>query len=72
MKLQQSQVWKVGAHYILIVAVERLTVDYKKLKDLKTKEGSHHHATKKEFCALIKKAELISPQPVLKTLDKTP
>ena len=60
MKLQQGQVWKKGDEFIRIVHLERLEVKYKAMKDLFTKEGVHHHVSKKEFCRLIKDAEVLS------------
>ncbi len=59
MKLQQGQIWQNGSEYIRIVNLERLEVKYKTMTDLATKEGTHHHVTKKEFCRLIKKARLM-------------
>ncbi len=59
MKLQQGQTWHHGAEYIRLVKLERLQVEYKIMTDLLTKEGIHHHATKKDFCRLIKKAQLL-------------
>lgn len=59
MKLQQGQVWKTSNRYVRIVALERLSVDYKLMEDLNTKDGTHQHATKKQFCRLIKGAELV-------------
>ena len=56
MKLQQGQIWKKGDEYIRIVHLERLEVQYKMMNDLMTKEGTHHHVTKKEFCRVIKGA----------------
>jgi hypothetical protein len=61
MKLRQGQVWQRGDEYIQIVQVERLSVQYKLRKRLNRKEGSHHTATKKEFCRLLKTAELLPP-----------
>lgn len=61
MKLQQNQVWKQGDQYICIVDLERLKVKYKVMRDLITKEGEQHDATKKEFCRLLKGAVLVSP-----------
>lgn len=61
MKLQQNQVWRQGDHYLRIVQLQRLTVDYKLMQDPAKKEGSHHHATKKEFCRLLKGAVLVLP-----------
>ncbi|WP_198141407.1 hypothetical protein [Verrucomicrobium spinosum] len=59
MKLQQGQVWKQGERYIRIVHLERLSVEYKDMTDLEAKTGKHLQATKKEFCRLIKGAELL-------------
>ena len=61
MKLQQGQTWKQGDQYFRIVHLERLEVKYKSMNDLATKEGSHHHVTKKDFCRLIKNAVLLGP-----------
>ena len=68
MKLQQGQVWKKGDEYHRIVHLERLEVKYKTFKDLVTREGTHHHVTKKEFCRLIKGATLLSSEEVAKSL----
>ena len=59
MKLQQGQVWKAGEEYLRIVHLERLEVKYKLMKDLASREGSHYHVTKKQFCRLIKNAVLL-------------
>jgi len=61
MKLQQGQTWKQGKTYLRVVRLERLEVEYKVITDLATKDGTHHHVTKKEFCRLLKKAILLSP-----------
>lgn len=66
MKLQQGQVWKKGDDYFRIVHLERLEVKYKAMTDLVTREGAHHHVTKKEFCRLIKGATLVSSEEVAK------
>ena len=63
-KLQQNQIWRQGERYLRIVQLERMTVDYKLMQNLTIKEGSHHHATKKEFCRLLKGATLLSPAEV--------
>ncbi len=60
LKLQQDQVWKTADGYLRIVRLERLSVAYKSLQDLVTRDGTHHEVTKKEFCRLIKSAELVS------------
>lgn len=59
MRLRQGQVWKTGDEYLRIVHLERLEVKYKSMRDLATKEGEHHHVTKKQFCRLIKNATLL-------------
>ena len=59
--LQQNQLWKNGDELIRIVNLERLAVDYKIIKDLETKEGTHHRLSKKEFCRMIRKATLMNP-----------
>ncbi len=59
MRLRQGQVWKTETGFIRIVHLERLAVDYKAMLDLESGEGEHRHATKKEFCRLIKQAELL-------------
>ena len=61
MRLQQNQVWKQGDLYLRIVVLERLSVEYKAMKDLTAKEGERHQVTKKEFCRLIKGAVLVAP-----------
>ena len=60
LKLQQDQVWKTGTGYLRIVRLERLSVSYKSLKDLATRDGTHHEVSKKEFTRLIKSASLLS------------
>jgi hypothetical protein len=62
--LQQNQLWKNGDELIRIVNLERLAVDYKIIKDLETKDGTHHRLTKKEFCRMIRKATLMNPPAV--------
>jgi hypothetical protein len=60
MKLRQGQLWDLGNQYVRIVVLERLAVEYKTINNIETNEGTHHHATKKEFCALVKNARLVS------------
>lgn len=64
LKLQQSQVWKVGNAYLRVVRVERLAVDYKQQPSPNSKKGTHHHVTKKEFCRLIKGATLLTDEEI--------
>ena len=61
MKLEQGQVWKRESDYLRIVRWERLAIEYKQMTDLRTKEGTSHEVTKKEFCRLIKNATLLDP-----------
>jgi hypothetical protein len=63
MKLQQNQLYKRGEDYIRIVELERLAVRYKTMKDPIAAAGSMHQVTKKEFCRLIKEAELLNHEP---------
>jgi hypothetical protein len=58
MKLQQGQIWKAGEDFLRI-ELHRLEVKYKAMRDLATREGTHHHVTKKQFCRLIKNATLL-------------
>lgn len=60
MKLQQNQVWRQGDRFLRIVQLQRMSVDYKLMQGPAMKEGTHHHATKKEFCRLLKGATLLS------------
>ena len=60
MKLRQNQVWHLGGEFLRIVALERLEVSYKTMKNLATGEGKHVTATKKDFCRLIKGAKLLT------------
>jgi hypothetical protein len=57
-KLRQAQVWKQGGEYFRIVRLERLEVEYKSTTSWIAKKGKHHTVSKKEFCRLIKQAEL--------------
>ena len=58
MKLKQGQIWKTETAFVRIVTLERLSVDYKSMKDLETMEGTHEKVTKKAFCRLLKDATL--------------
>jgi hypothetical protein len=65
MKLRQGQVWKQADQFIRITQLERLEVRYKSMPKLHSKEGTHHHTSKKDFCRLLKGATLLTPdQPV--------
>ncbi len=59
MKLRQGQIWKTGEGFLRIVRLERLAVGYKAMSTLDGADGEHRDATKKEFCRLLKGAELV-------------
>lgn len=61
MKLCQGQTWKQGPQYIRIVRLERLEVEYKSIVSLTTKEGPVQVTSKKDFCRLLKGAQLLPP-----------
>jgi hypothetical protein len=63
MKLQQNQLYKKGGEYIRIVELARLAVSYKTMEDPVGGEGTTHRVTKKEFCRLIKGADLLDYEP---------
>jgi hypothetical protein len=69
MKLCQGQTWKLDQQFFRVTRLERLAVEYKVINDLMTKEGTRQRVTKKEFCRLIKKAVLLSPQEVAAARD---
>ena len=60
MKLRQGQLWRQGDEFIRIVRLERLQVDYKTMLQPTSREGATHRATKKEFCRLLKGAQLLN------------
>lgn len=60
-KLRQAQVWKQDEAYLRIVRLERLEVEYKSTASVNAKKGTHHTVSKKEFCRLIRQAELLGP-----------
>lgn len=64
LKLAQGQVWQQGDVYFRIVKWTRLTIDYKAMKNLASKEGEMHAVSKKEFCRRIKGATLLKPERV--------
>ena len=63
MKLQQNQLYKQGEEFIRIVELERKAVSYKLMQDPMSGERPIHLVTKKEFCRLIKGAELLAYEP---------
>lgn len=58
-QLAQNQLWKKGDQFFRIVIWERLAIRYKQTESAEATEGTLHDVTKKEFCRLIKGAELI-------------
>jgi hypothetical protein len=58
-QLAQNQLWKQGNRYLRIVIWERLAIRYKETDSPEAEEGTLHDVTKKEFCRLIKGAELV-------------
>ena len=58
-QLAQNQLWKKGDQYFRIVIWERLAIRYKQTDSAEATEGTLHDVTKKEFCRLIKGAQLI-------------
>ena len=57
--LEQGQLWKKDDRYFRIVVWERLAIRYKETDSPEAEEGTVHDVTKKEFCRLIKDAELV-------------
>lgn len=59
MKLQQGQLWKKDDDYLRIIHWERLAIEYKLMHGSPDRKGSMHRVSKKEFCRLLKGAELV-------------
>ncbi len=70
LKLQQGQVWKLGDQFLRITRLERLAVEYKSTASPASKGGTLQVVTKKEFCRLLKAAELLpaTPAPALRVI----
>ncbi len=60
-QLAQNQLWKKDDRYFRIVIWERLAIRYKETASPDAVEGTLHDVTKKEFCRLLKGAELLEP-----------
>ena len=58
MKLKQGQVWKKEGKYYRITEWARMTIRYKSSYTLHGPEESVVEVSKKEFCRLLKGAEL--------------
>ena len=63
MKILQGQIWKKDEEYYRVVERERLSVTYKIMVDPVEGEGTTHLITKKEFCRMLKGAELLTEEP---------
>ncbi len=61
MKLEQGQIWKREGDYLRIVEWARMSIVYKTMTDPAAKTGETHAVTKKEFCRLVKTAQLMTP-----------
>ena len=72
MKLAQNQVWRQDDDYLRIVQLERQEVKFKRVKNLLTRDGQHHHVSKKEFCQLIKGAQLLTQSEVREIWRREP
>ncbi|MDE0836702.1 MAG: hypothetical protein OSA84_10165 [Akkermansiaceae bacterium] len=59
LQLAQNQLWKQGDRYFRIVVWQRLAIQYKETDSPDAAEGTIHDVSKKEFCKLIKGAELV-------------
>ncbi len=64
MKLQQNQLWRGDAFAIRITRLERLAVDYFLTRDETPQKYTRHHATKKEFCRLVRSCTLVPPDKI--------
>lgn len=62
-RLQQDQVWQQGDTFYKIVHWERLFIVYRQLRDPKDRQGPERQVSKKDFCRLIKGAQLVAPRP---------
>ncbi len=72
LRLQQGQIWKRADDYLRIVELHRLEVKFKAITNLETREGTHHHVSKKEFCRMIKGATLLESAPSAPSADTVP
>lgn len=69
MRLRQNQIWLKGGEYFRIVQLDRTEVQFKTLSDPLSGRGPHTTVTKKEFCRLLKDAELIEIKVPVKNHD---
>ena len=61
MKLQQGQIWQKGNNFYRITEWSRMIIQYKHTTKPGHKEGEVVEVSKKEFCRLIKGANLMDP-----------
>jgi hypothetical protein len=66
MRLRQNQIWLKGGEYFRIVQLDRAEVQFKTLSDPLSGRGPHTTVTKKEFCRLLKGAELMEIKAAVK------
>lgn len=59
MTLAEGQIWKKGEKFYLIAVWERLAIEYQLLDDVDATGATTQRVTKKEFCKLIKGAEMV-------------
>ena len=72
MKLQQGQIWQTAEAMLIITKWERMTIRYKTVKELVTREGEQFDVSKKEFCRLIKGAHLLTPEEIAELSEMVP
>lgn len=60
MKLKQGQTWDCGNEFVRIVDLQRLEVGYKTFKSLGSSTGTHQRTSKKDFCRMLKSANLVT------------
>jgi|GEM_PF-1468632 hypothetical protein len=54
--------WRIFQSDICVARLERLSVTYKSLKDLTSRDGTHHEVSKKEFARLTKSGSLLTSE----------
>ena len=59
MTLEQGQLWKKGQEYYRITRWARSEIEFKTMADPATKTGEVRTLSKKEFCRLLKGANLV-------------
>lgn len=72
MKLEQGQIWQQGDDFLRIVKWARTEITYKAMQDPLAKAGELHTVTKKEFCRLVKGAQLLTTKPAAPAATEQP